>query len=92
MIQYIPFTQKMFSTDSSMNVTSLQSKHGVHQVGQWDTIIYLLYINHGMQPWRPIIFYNNSMDAAGTAKLTALYVLANINVKLTISPRWVDPW
>ena len=45
-----------------------------------------------MQPWRPIIFYNNSMDAAGTAKLAALYVLANINVKLTISPRWVDPW
>ena len=42
-----------------------------------------------MQPWRyylrAIIFYN-SMDAVGTAKLAALYVLANNN-----DPRRVDP-
>ena len=59
-------------------------------------IIYLLYTNHGMQPWRcyllAIIFYNNSTDTAGTAKLAALYLLANTDVPLITSPRQVDPW
>ena len=49
-----------------------------------------------MQPWKryllAIIFYNNSMDAAGTAKIAALYRLANRDVLLTISLRRVDPW
>ena len=34
-----------------------------------------------MQPWRhyllAIIFYNDSMDTVGAAKLAALYILAN---------------
>lgn len=32
------------------------------------------------------------MDAAGAAKLVALDVLANTDVPLIISLRWVDPW
>lgn len=33
MIQYIPFTQKIFSNNLSVNVTSLQSKRGEHEAG-----------------------------------------------------------
>ena len=80
MIQYIPFTQKMFSNNLSVNVTSLQSKRGEHEAGtvghHYPMVCTSMAANHGMQPWRryllAFIFYNNSMDAAGAAKLAAL--------------------
>ena len=61
MIQYIPFTQKIFSNDLSVNVTSLQSKRGVHEAGTVGH--YYLFIIY--KPW----------DAAMEALLTGYYFL-----------------
>ena len=74
-------TPKDFSNDLSLNVTSVQSKRGEHEVGHHHVFIIF-------KPWAAAmevlftgyIFYNNSVDAAGAAKLAALYILANTDV------------
>ncbi len=48
------------------------------KLGQWDTIIYLIHTNMRCS-------HNNSMDAAGAAKIAAFYVLANTDFPLTIT-------
>ena len=61
MIQYIPLTHKIFSNDLSVNVPSLQSKRGVHEVGTvGHHYLFIIY-----KPW----------DAAMEALFTGYYFL-----------------
>jgi len=65
MIQYISFTQKIFSNNLSMNITSLQSKRGVHEAGTMGHhYLFIIYKPRDAA----MNFYNYSMDGAGAAK------------------------
>ena len=76
MIQYIPFTQKMFSNNLSVNVTSLQSKRGEHEAG---TVGHHYPMDNGVPPVSTAAMV---CSHGGADRLTASFAV-------TVSQKWM---